>query len=232
MKLHLALTVLISACTAVAAEPRLWTFDDLPLDAPPPGWRSMTATTSGAPRVLGDGRPTVDFRVVLRDGVPGTGAGNRVVRVDTTKTSDYGAGHHLWTDAIAVRDGSIECLILAEDQLKGNGGLSFRVRDHRTFYAVRLQLSGEPGIMLFKVKDGNIVRTGAKASGTPVLGAGRWVRLAVTMTGANLRVAIDGKEYLNFTDANDPILDAGGVGLFARGHESIICWDNLRIIAP
>jgi hypothetical protein len=226
------IVALATSLAAVGAESRHWTFDDLPLNATPPGWKTMTATTSGAPLVTGDGRPTVEYRVVANTGVPGAVAANRVVRVDNTKTTDYGAGHHLWTDALAFRDGTIECLIMAEDTLKGNGGLSFRIRDHRTFYAVRLQLSGEPGIMLFKVKDGIIVRTEAKAKGTPVLGAGRWVRLSVMVADAHLRVAVDGKEYLNFTDTNDPILGAGGVGLFARGNESIIGWDNLKVVTP
>jgi len=206
-----------------------WTFDNLPLNASPAGWKTMSATTSGAPKVTSDGRPTVEYLVVKNASVPGADADNRIVRVDDTQTTDYGAGHHLWTDAASFLDGTIECFIMAEDTKKGNGGLSFRIKDHRTFYAVRLQMSGEPGIMLFKVKDGNIIRTGAKASGTPSLGSGKWFKLTIAMAGANIRVAIDGREFLNFTDSNDPIMTAGGVGLFARGNESIICWDNLKV---
>lgn len=79
----------------------------------------MSATTSGAPEVTGAGRPTVEYRAIAHGA-----AGNRVLRVDNTKTS---------------------------------------------------------------------------------------------------------REYVNFTDTADPITSAGGIGLVARGNESIICWDDLSL---
>ena len=93
---------------------KFWSFDDLPLNASPAGWKTMSATTSGAPQVTGDGKPTVEYLVVKNATGPGARADNRIVRVDDTKTTDYGAGHHLWTEAVAFTDGTIECHIMAD----------------------------------------------------------------------------------------------------------------------
>jgi hypothetical protein len=218
---------LLFAGSILVAGSITWDFDSTPLNTSPAGWKTTSAATSGAPVVVGDGAATVKYLAVVDATAPAAGPNNRVIRLDNTKTAEYGAGHHLWTDGPSLADGTIECDIKAEDTKKGNGGLSFRMKDPKTFYAVRLQLSGEPGIALFKVKDGRILRTGATTGATPVFGAGKWFRLRVTFSGDNIKVAVDGKEYMDFTDLDDPIRTAGGVGLFARGNESIICWDNL-----
>lgn len=220
---------LLFAGSILVAGSITWDFDSTPLNTSPAGWKTTSAATSGAPVVVGDGAATVKYLAVVDATAPAAGPNNRVIRLDNTKTAEYGAGHHLWTDGPSLADGTIECDIKAEDTKKGNGGLSFRMKDHKTFYAVRLQLSGKPGIALFKVKDGRILSRHDYGRHTCI----RCWQVVPASCHFQWRqyhkAAVDGKEYMDFTDLDDPIRTAGGVGLFARGNESIICWDNLAV---
>jgi hypothetical protein len=177
--------------------------------------------------VTHDGSPTVTWEAVEDATSPDTAADNRVMAMTEHSGSVYAHGHHCWTNQIEFSDGTIEVDMVGRDTEKGHMGVSFRIKDHKTFYAIRFQ-AANGDLQTIDVNNGNIQYRTSQAS-TNFQGFDTWRKLKVEVKGNNIKVSVNDQQFIDYTDTSDPITEAGGVGLFARGDVSIVSFDRLTV---
>ncbi|MFC1584537.1 family 16 glycoside hydrolase [Fibrobacterota bacterium] len=215
---------------ALFAGTLVWDFEDVELGAIPDGWQAMSgeSSPSGA-AVTTDGSATVTWEAIEDATAPDATDENRVMAVTGHSGSVYEHGHHCWTDEIEFSDGTLEVYLVGRDTERGHMGVSFRISDHNTFYAVRLQ-AANGDLQTIDVKDGNIeYRTSSVATGFE--GPDTWHKLTVEVAGNNIIVSVDDEQFIDYTDETDPITESGGVGLFSRGDVSIVSFDDFSVTA-
>jgi hypothetical protein len=200
-------------------------FDDVPTGSLPAGWTIMSALT-GAPV---DPTPHVIYQVTEDSTAPGSGAGNKVLKLTQHTTPLYDDGNHCWTNSIQFLDGTISADIMASDTKKGHCGFSFRIKDHKNYYGLRYSII-RGNIALFKVKNGS----GDAVTGTAIAiedalkGPNKWVNLKVEVAGATIKAFLNNELKWSATDTN-PITEAGGVGVYSRGDVALVSWDNFTV---
>lgn len=224
----LKITIFTLYAFSLFADTIVWNFNDVDLGSIPHGWQTMSGESSpNGATVTSDGSPTVKWEAVEDATSPDTAADNRVLAMTGHNGSVYADGHHCWTNEIEFSDGTIEVDMVGRDTEKGHMGVSFRIKDHKTFYAIRFQ-AANGDLQTIDVNNGNIQYRTSSAS-TDLQGFDTWRKLKVEVAGNNIKVSVNGQQYIDYTDTSDPITEAGGVGLFSRGEVSIVSFDRLTV---
>lgn len=224
------IAVCIMYSLSLFADTVVWDFNDVELGSIPDGWQTMSGESSpNGATVTHDGSPTANWEAVEDATSPDTAADNRVMAMTEHNGSVYAHGHHCWTNEIEFTDGTIEVDMVGRDTEKGHMGVSFRIKDHKTFYAIRFQ-AANGDVQTIDVNDGQIQYRTSSAS-TDLQGFDTWRKLKVEVEGNNIKVSVNDQQYLDYTDDSDPITEAGGVGLFSRGDVSIVSFDRLSVTA-
>ncbi len=166
-------------------------------------------------------------------GVTGRGAPKWSVEADGTAPSkpnvlrQSGSGAFPWcvkTD-VALADGYVEVkfkpMAGREDQA---GGVVWRWKDGDNYYVARANAL-ENNVSLYYTESGN--RRTIKYVDAPVLG-NVWHTLRVEFSGKRIKVALDGKTYIEIDDGH--IAGAGAVGVWTKA-DSVTAFDDFQFDA-
>ena len=202
---------------------KVWNFNDVATGKLPAKWETMSALSSAGKKPGSEVTNHAAFAVVETAAQPA----NKALKMTPLEVAVYDDGHHCWTREIAFTDGTLSARVMAEDKTKGHCGFAFRIKDQQNFYAVRFAIN-EGNVSLVRVKDGVPTWPKTKISTGEVKGDHQWFDLKVQMSGATLTVWLQGKEIVQYTDP-DPLAGPGGVGLFSRGKDSVVLWDDFTV---
>jgi hypothetical protein len=176
-------------------------FDNDPAGASPPGWTA---------------------------GVTGRGSHHWSVEPDASASSrpnvlqQSGKGDFPWcvVRGAALEDGSVQVrfkpIAGKEDQA---GGIVWRWKDGDNYYVARANAL-ENNVSLYYTRDGR--RNTIKYVPAPVA-AREWHTLAVEFAGTHIRVALDGKTYIELDDSH--LTGPGAVGLWTKA-DSVTLFDD------
>ena len=190
-----------AAAIAVSAHGEVFNFDGDAAGAPPAGW------TCG---VTGKGKP----RWTVEADASAPSAPN-VLR-------QSGSGTFPWCvrKDLSIADGFVEVkfkpLSGSEDQA---GGLVWRWKDGDNYYVARANAL-ENNVSLYHTTGGS--RRTIKYVDAPVAG-NRWHTLRVEFAGKRIKVALDGKAYIDLEDSH--IEGAGGLGVWTKA-DSVTAFDD------
>ena len=199
-------TFALAGATALPAHAQAEGFDTMKTGSPPSGWEC---------------------------GVTGKGTARWSVQADQTAPSapqvlqQSGAGTFPWCvkKDVALPDGSVEVKFKpmrgAEDQA---GGVVWRWKDGDNYYVARANAL-ENNVSLYYTEKGR--RNTLKYVDAPVA-ANTWHTLRVEFSGNRIRVALNGKVYIELDDAH--IRGAGAVGLWTKA-DSVTAFDDFRYAA-
>jgi hypothetical protein len=161
-------------------------------------------------------------------GVTGTGAPRWVVQPDADAPSppnvlqQAGSGTYPWcvNTNVSLADGVVEVKFKPirgkEDQA---GGLVWRWKDRDNYYVARANAL-EDNVSLYHTSNGR--RTTIKYVNAPVA-ANAWHTLRVEFAGKRIRVALDGKTYIDLADEH--IAGPGAVGVWTKA-DSVTAFDD------
>jgi FtsP/CotA-like multicopper oxidase with cupredoxin domain len=161
-------------------------------------------------------------------GVTGKGSPRWTVEPDSTAPSapnvlrQHGSGTFPWCvrKDVSITDGFVEVKFKAlsgkEDQA---GGVVWRWKDGDNYYVARANAL-ENNVSLYYTQNGR--RNTLKYVNAPVP-ANTWHTLRVEFSGTRIRVALNGKVYIELDDAR--IIDAGAVGLWTKA-DSVTAFDD------
>jgi hypothetical protein len=161
-------------------------------------------------------------------GVTGKGSHRWTVETDASAPStpnvlkQSGRGDFPWCvrPGTSIADGHVEVrfkpLSGAEDQA---GGLVWRWKDGGDYYVARANAL-EDNVSLYYTQAGR--RITIKYVDVPVAG-NEWHALQVEFSGTHIRVALDGKTYIETDD--DHIAGAGAVGVWTKA-DSVTAFDD------
>ena len=196
-------TFALAGATAISAHGQAEGFDAAKPGTLPPGWEC---------------------------GVTGKGAPRWTVEADATAPSapqvlqQSGSGTFPWCvkkDA-ALADGYVEVKFKSmrgkQDQA---GGVVWRWKDGDNYYVARANAL-ENNVSLYYTEKGR--RITLKYVDAPV-SAGTWHTLRVDFSGQRIRVALNGKVYIELDDRH--IVDAGAVGVWTKA-DSVTAFDDFR----
>ena len=176
-------------------------FDQAAVGAVPPGWKSGV-TGRGSPR----------WQVEAEASAPS--------KPNVLKQS--GAGTFPWCvkTGVSVTDGYVEVKFKPisgrEDQA---GGVVWRWKDGDNYYVARANAM-ENNVSLYYTESGG--RKTIKYVDAPVL-RNVWHTLRVEFSGRKIKVALDGKTYIEADDAH--IAGAGAVGVWTKA-DSVTAFDD------
>jgi hypothetical protein len=161
-------------------------------------------------------------------GVTGRGAGRWTVEREATAPSppnvlkQSGKGDFPWCvrSGAAIADGYVEVKFMAmagrEDQA---GGLVWRWKDGDNYYVARANAL-EDNVSLYYTQNGR--RITIKYVDAPVA-RNQWHTLRVEFTATQIRVALDGKFYIEVDDGH--IAGAGSIGVWTKA-DSVTLFDD------
>jgi hypothetical protein len=161
-------------------------------------------------------------------GVTGGGAPNWTLEADPSAPSrpnvlkQSGRGTFPWCvkDGGSITDGFVEVqfkpIAGREDQA---GGLVWRWKNADNYYVARTNAL-ENNVSLYYTERGR--RITIRYIDAPVAAA-QWHRLRVEFSGMHIKVALDGRAYINVDD--DHIAGAGSVGVWTKA-DSVTAFDN------
>jgi 3-keto-disaccharide hydrolase len=161
-------------------------------------------------------------------GVTGRGASHWTVEKEATAPSppnvlkQSGRGDFPWCvrRGAAIADGYVEVKFMAmagrEDQA---GGLVWRWKDGDNYYVARANAL-EDNVSLYYTQNGR--RITIKYVDAPVA-KNQWHTLRVEFTGKQIRVALDGKLYIEVDDGH--IAGAGSIGVWTKA-DSVTVFDD------
>ena len=161
-------------------------------------------------------------------GVTGRGSPKWTIESDATAPSNpnvlkqSGAGTFPWCvrQGTAIADGFVEVKFKPisgkEDQA---GGVIWRWKDGDNYYVARANAL-EDNLSLYYTEKGG--RKTLKYIDAPVAG-NTWHRLRVDFQGSRIKVALDGKTYIDMEDTH--IIAAGAVGVWTKA-DSVTLFDD------
>ena len=202
-KLTTSIGLLLASSVITAAMADTINFDSDPVGASPAGW-------SG--------------------GVTGSGSAKWSVEPDPTAPSppnvlkQSGSGSFPWCikTGTALADGAVEVKFKPisgkEDQA---GGLAWRWKDGNNYYVARANAL-EDNVSLYYTAKGR--RNTIKYVNAPVA-RNQWHTLRVEFAGQHIRVAFDGKVYIEVDDHH--IAGPGAVGVWTKA-DSVTAFDDFR----
>ena len=164
-----------------------------------------------------------------------TGRGNPRWQVDADPTApskpnvlrQTGSGTFPWCvkNGVAITDGFVEVKFKSisgrEDQA---GGVVWRWQDGNNYYVARANAL-ENNVSLYYTENGN--RRTIKYVDAPVSG-NVWHTLRVEFSGKKIKVALDGKSYIELDDSH--IAGAGAVGVWTKA-DSVTAFDDFSYAA-
>ena len=166
-------------------------------------------------------------------GVTGRGSPRWQVELDATAPSpphvlkQTGSGTFPWCvkSAVAIADGFVEVKFKAiagkEDQA---GGVVWRWKNGDNYYVARANAL-ENNVSLYYTENGS--RRTIKYVDAPVPG-NVWHALRVEFSGKRIKVALDGKAYIELEDGH--IAGAGAVGVWTKA-DSVTAFDDFSYAA-
>ena len=188
----------------------------------------FAATAASAETINFDNEPTGRLPAAWRQGVTGKGAALWTVRPDASAPSkpnvlqQSATGAFPWcvVSKASVEDGFVEVrfkpLSGSDDQA---GGLVWRWKDGDNYYVARANAL-ENNVSLYHTTGGR--RITIKYVDAPV-GRNVWHTLRVEFSGKRIKVALNGKTYIDLEDAH--IAGAGAVGLWTKA-DSVTAFDD------
>lgn len=197
-KLFMVSAMMMTASSAFAGTDN---FDKAPAGSPPPGW-TCGVTGRGSPLWTIEADPSAPSQPnVLKQS--GSGTFPWCVKKDAS-----------------IADGSVEVkfksLAGSEDQA---GGLMWRWKDGDNYYVARANAL-EDNVSLYYTERGR--RITIKYVDAPVA-RNQWHVLRVEFSGRDIKVLLDGKQYIEAQD--DHIAEAGLVGVWTKA-DSITAFDD------
>jgi hypothetical protein len=198
MKAYL-LTILLTMSGAAMAE--TVNFDNDKTGAPPAGW---------SPGVTGRGSPK--WAIEADASAPS--------KPNVLKQSGSGTFPYCVLTTSSLADGFVEVkfkpLAGREDQA---GGLIWRFKNGDNYYVARANAL-ENNVSLYYTENGS--RKTLKYIDAPV-STGVWHSLRVDFSGKKIKVALDGKTYIDYEDGH--IAGAGAVGVWTKA-DSVTAFDD------
>ena len=167
-------------------------------------------------------------------GVTGRGRPRWQVEADATapskpnvlRQSGYGTFPWCVKNGVSIADGFVEvrvkCISGREDQA---GGLVWRWKDGDNYYVARANAL-ENNVSLYYTENGS--RRDIKYVDAPVPG-NVWHTLRVEFAGKRIKVALNGKTYIELDDSR--IAGAGAVGMWTKA-DSVTAFDDFSYGAP
>ena len=191
---------------------------------------SSVVTTAMADTINFDSEPVGAPPIGWSGGVTGSGSAKWTVEQDPTAPSppnvlkQSGSGSFPWCvkTGTALADGAVEVKFKPisgkEDQA---GGLVWRWKDGNHYYVARANAL-EDNVSLYYTAKGR--RNTIKYVNAPVARS-QWHTLRVEFAGQRIRVALDGKVYIEVDDAH--IAGPGAVGVWTKA-DSVTAFDDFR----
>ena len=199
MKIALLALLTMTATTATFADSD--TFDDAKIGTPPADWSC---------------------------GVTGRGTPKWIIEADASAPSkpnvlkQSGRGTFPWCvkKSVSIADGFVEVkfrpLEGREDQA---GGVVWRWKDGGNYYVARANAL-ENNVSLYYTENGN--RNTIKYVDAPVA-ANQWHILRIDFAGKRIKIALDGKTYIDVAD--DHVTSEGAVGVWTKA-DSVTAFDD------
>ena len=189
---------------------RSWSFDDLPADSTPPGWRVAETRSLGTPAV---------WRVVADESAP-----SRLNALALIQSDNKGRTFNL-----AVAEGaafgdlvlSVEVKAVRGEEDRG-GGPVWRYLDANNYYVCRFNPL-EGNFRVYKVVSGKRKKLQSAKVDTR---AGRWYTVGVRMVGSKITCSIDGTTHLEIEDPT--FAEPGKVGFWTKA-DAVTSFDNLVV---
>ena len=157
-----------------------------------------------------------------------TGKGNPRWVVEGSVLRQTGSGTFPWCvrKGTSLADGFVEVKLKPEAGKQDQaGGVVWRWKNGDNYYVARANAL-ENNVSLYYTENGR--RNTIKYVDAPVP-ANTWHTLRVDFSGARIRVALNGKLYIELDDAH--IKDAGAVGVWTKA-DSVTAFDDFRYGAP
>jgi len=188
----------------------------------------FAATTAVAETITFDNEPPGRLPVAWRQGVTGKGAAQWAVHADPTAPSKPNVLRQSATGAFpwcvlwqsSIEDGFVEVRLKA---LSGNddqaGGVVWRWKDGDNYYVARANAL-ENNVSLYHTTGGR--RITIKYVDAPVA-KNTWHTLRVEFAGQRIKVALNGKTYIEHDDEH--IKGPGAVGLWTKA-DSVTSFDD------
>ena len=188
----------------------------------------FAATAASAETITFDSEPPGQLPAAWKQGVTGRGAALWAVRADPTAPSkpnvlqQSATGAFPWCvlPATSITDGFIEVRFRpmggSEDQA---GGVVWRWKDGDNYYVARANAL-ENNVSLYHTTAGR--RITIRYVDAPVA-KGTWHTLRVEFAGQRIKVALNGKTYIDLEDSH--ISGSGAVGLWTKA-DSVTSFDD------
>ena len=199
MKLALLALLTMTATTATFADSD--TFDDAKIGTPPADW-SCGVTGRGTPKWMIEADASAPSKP------------------NVLKQSGRGTFPWCVKKSVSIADGFVEVkfkpLEGREDQA---GGVVWRWKDSDNYYVARANAL-ENNVSLYYTENGN--RNTIKYVDAPVA-ANQWHILRIDFAGKRIKIALDGKTYIDVAD--DHVTSEGAVGVWTKA-DSVTAFDD------
>ena len=199
MKIALLALLTMTATTATFADSD--TFDDAKIGTPPADW-SCGVTGRGTPKWMIEADASAPSKP------------------NVLKQSGRGTFPWCVKQSVSIADGFVEVkfkpLEGREDQA---GGVVWRWKDSDNYYVARANAL-ENNVSLYYTENGN--RNTIKYVDAPVA-ANQWHILRIDFAGKRIKIALDGKTYIDVAD--DHVTSEGAVGVWTKA-DSVTAFDD------
>ena len=199
MKIALLALLTMTATTATFADSD--TFDDAKIGTPPADW-SCGVTVRGTPKWIIEADASAPSKP------------------NVLKQSGRGTFPWCVKKSVSIADGFVEVkfrpLEGREDQA---GGVVWRWKDGDNYYVARANAL-ENNVSLYYTENGN--RNTIKYVDAPVA-ANQWHILRIDFAGKRIKIALDGKTYIDVAD--DHVTSEGAVGVWTKA-DSVTAFDD------
>ncbi len=188
----------------------IWNFDDDKVGDSPGGWTAESTNPSG---------PVGEWSVEIDPSAPSP---KRVLSLTKVSNDSSNTFNILWTKKNKFQNGHVAVLMRADDGVEDQGGgLIWRVVDASNYYVTRYNPL-EKNLRVYVVKSS--VRTTLQSVENLEVETGDWFNIAVKQVGEKIQVSLNGKLFLNVTDAT--FLQSGGAGIWTKA-DAKSSFDNL-----
>jgi hypothetical protein len=178
----------------------IFTFEDVPHDGLPAGWKSDATNKQGPPSTWS----------VIEDYE--TTSGVNILALRNVQDNPRPTFNICWASTPVFQDGEIEVKVRGDSgKIDQGGGPIWRVKDASNYYVARYNPL-ENNFRLYYVKDGD--RKMIADAGNIPIKAGEWFTIRIVHKGDKIEGWLNGKRLL---DANDKTLsEAGGFGVWTK----------------